>query len=1028
MASSNGWSLAGVIKRVFGPSAAQTRHARRSPSRKPLFEAMEPRFLLSADPMGLAAPTDPVDTTQPAVTGSLTDAEGSEAAAPAVSGAPPVTVPDMYVVTEDVVFVLDDPTQGVLANDGDATGLKAILHTGPAHGDLELHEDGTFIYRPDPDYSRPDEFTYVAQDETGATSAVTTVAISVEGVADTPVAVGDTYEMRPDTTLEISYDAMLSNDYDVDEDTLTWNRVVVNPVHGTLEQTPTGLVYRPADGFVGRDSFTYTVIDFPELPESLPAEVVILVGLSNAAPVANADGFSANANTPLTVSAEQGLLANDSDADGDSLVATLLEGPANGRVTVRPDGGFTYTPDLDFQGTDEFTYKASDGALESEAVVVITVTASNAAPTAQADEFSTNEDTALVVGADNGLLANDADADGDTLEAVLVEEPDHGLVTLNADGSFSYTPEADFSGEDSFTYRASDGALQSEPVTVTIEVLALANHQPVFSSTPVTTFTIDADATGFDGDGVFRVAGAAGEPVRVELNWTFREALYNNEVGIYRVAAQDGRVGDLLPGAAGYAKAALAAGNAQVVFASGASAGAHFELQLEGGALYAFYVIQNGKTSTFLASNPDNRLDGGTLAFFSIAGANPDGFDHLHAEIQPQTGLLALRWEDLTRGGDADYNDVVMTGIGLAASSNDVMYVYGAQAQDVDGNELTYRLAQGPRGAFIDPHTGVLSWAATAGVFHFVVQADDGKGGVAEQTFDLTVDTRSTDLVIKGTGGKDRIEVSERDGLVTVRVNDVARTYSHVSSLRVDALGGDDEVWLRGLTMNATVDGGDGNDCIDASAVAQLGVVLYGGAGNDRLTGGAGNDRMDGGTGDDELNGGCGNDLLVGGLGKDCLNGGDGNDLLDGGGDNDQLRGGKGNDLLVADSGDDYLKGEDGNDILVGGTGNDSSQGNYGADLTINGPGCDSTGSLYSQDRLVDGAAYGIPATLPAQPPGPVIDWSSRYVALVGALQQFRDHPSNPQWWQDFVNNLGKTEGDANPNSRIRVVGPGTEA
>ena len=259
-------------------------------------------------------------------------------------------------------------------------------------------------------------------------------------------------------------------------------------------------------------------------------------------------------------------------------------------------------------------------------------------------------------------------------------------------------------------------------------------------------------------------------------------------------------------------------------------------------------------------------------------------------------------------------------------------------------------------------------------------------------------------------------------------MNDVARTYSHVSSLRVDALGGDDEVWLRSLTMGATVDGGDGNDCIDASAVAQVGVVLYGGAGNDRLTGGAGNDRMDGGTGDDELNGGCGNDVLVGGQGKDCLNGGDGNDLLDGGADNDQLLGGKGNDLLVADSGDDYLKGEDGNDILVGGAGNDSSQGNYGADLIVDGPGCDSNGSLYSQDRVVDGAAYGIPTTLPAQPPGPVIDWSSRYVALVGALQQFGDHPSNPQWWQDFVNNLGKTEGDANPNSRIRVVGPGTEA
>ena len=193
-------------------------------------------------------------------------------------------------------------------------------------------------------------------------------------------------------------------------------------------------------------------------------------------------------------------------------------------------------------------------------------------------------------------------------------------------------------------------------------------------------------------------------------------------------------------------------------------------------------------------------------------------------------------------------------------------------------------------------------------------------------------------------------------------MNDVARTYSHVASLRVEALGGDDEVWLKGLTMNATVDGGDGNDCIDASAVTQLGVVLYGGAGNDRLTGGAGNDRMDGGTGDDELNGGCGNDVLVGGQGKDCLNGGDGNDLLDGGGDNDQLRGGKGNDLLVADSGDDYLKGEDGNDILVGGAGNDTIRRElWRRSDWWTGPAATRTAGLYSQDRLVDGSQIRYP-------------------------------------------------------------------
>jgi hypothetical protein len=276
--------------------------------------------------------------------------------------------------------------------------------------------------------------------------------------------------------------------------------------------------------------------------------------------------------------------------------------------------------------------------------------------------------------------------------------------------------------------------------------------------------------------------------VRVELDWTLREAAYNNEVGFYRVSDSEGRVAGLLPGTAGYAQAALAADNAHVVFASGMGTGAQASLDLEAGGLYAFYIIQNGKTSTFLSSNPDNKVDGRPLAFFSIAAANPDKFDHAHAGIAAQTGLLNLRWEDLTGGGDIDLDDVVMTVAGLASASDEGVYVYDANAHDADGDPLTYRLVDGPKGAWIDEHTGLLSWAAAPGTFHFVIEADDGTGGVTQQAFDLTVVTRSTDLVIQGTGGRDRIEVSEKDGLVTVRLNDVARIYSHVSSLRIEGL------------------------------------------------------------------------------------------------------------------------------------------------------------------------------------------------------------------------------------------------
>ena len=98
--------------------------------------------------------------------------------------------------------------------------------------------------------------------------------------------------------------------------------------------------------------------------------------------------------------------------------------------------------------------------------MTITVSAVNDAPTAADDAYSTAEDTALTVAAP-GVLGNDSDPDGDPLSAVLGSGPSHGTLTLNANGSFTYTPAANFNGSDSFTYRASDGTLTSNLATVT---------------------------------------------------------------------------------------------------------------------------------------------------------------------------------------------------------------------------------------------------------------------------------------------------------------------------------------------------------------------------------------------------------------------------------------------------------------------------------------------------------------------------------------------------------------------------------
>jgi hypothetical protein len=149
--------------------------------------------------------------------------------------------------------------------------------------------------------------------------------------------------------------------------------------------------------------------------------------------------------------------ANDTDADGDSLTASSASTPANGTVTVNGDGSFTYTPAANFHGTDSFTYVVSDsygGA--ATGTVTVTVSSMNDAPATGVDGYSTDADSPLTVPS-AGVLANDTDVDGDSLSAGSASVPLHGSVTLNADGSFTYTPIAGFAGIDMFTYVASDG-------------------------------------------------------------------------------------------------------------------------------------------------------------------------------------------------------------------------------------------------------------------------------------------------------------------------------------------------------------------------------------------------------------------------------------------------------------------------------------------------------------------------------------------------------------------------------------------
>jgi VCBS repeat-containing protein len=219
-----------------------------------------------------------------------------------------------------------------------------------------------------------------------------------------------------------------------------------------------------------------------------PTTATVTWAFGPQAPTAGNDSYSTNEDTALTVAAS-GVLGNDTDANGDALTAVKVTDPSHGTVTLNASGALVYTPAANYNGPDSFTYKANDGTADSNvATVTITVDPVNDAPTAVNDSYSTTEGTPLTLAAP-GVLGNDSDADGNPLTAVKVTDPAHGSVALNADGSLLYTPAANYSGPDSFTYKANDGTADSNVATVTITVNPLL--QPAaFTSTDHTTFKV----------------------------------------------------------------------------------------------------------------------------------------------------------------------------------------------------------------------------------------------------------------------------------------------------------------------------------------------------------------------------------------------------------------------------------------------------------------------------------------------------------------------------------------------------------
>ena len=367
-------------------------------------------------------------------------------------------------------------TLRVLDNDSDSDGdrLEIAALTQPAHGTATLQGD-EIVYQPSPGYEGEDAFSYTVSDGNGGADEAE-VRITVIGTNDAPIAEDDETATLEDRPVTIS---VLSNDRDPDADPLSIESIS-RPLHGTATPSGMSIVYTPAPGFAGEDTFTYTLTDSHGGTDT--GTVTITVTATNDAPVAQDDSHATSEDQPVTIA----VLANDRDPDADPLTVESIVQPEHGTVVNRGDA-LTYTPDPGFSGADAFSYTVSDGQGKTDsATVVVTVNQVNDPPLAQDDSAATLEGTMITL----PILENDSDPDGDFLIVESFSQPRHGTV-LNSRTGISYIPDPDFQGTDTFTYTVSDGNGGSATATVTVSVAEVNDAPSAEDDSAVTDEGID---------------------------------------------------------------------------------------------------------------------------------------------------------------------------------------------------------------------------------------------------------------------------------------------------------------------------------------------------------------------------------------------------------------------------------------------------------------------------------------------------------------------------------------------------------
>ncbi|MCG8581529.1 MAG: Ig-like domain-containing protein, partial [Bacteroidales bacterium] len=345
-----------------------------------------------------------------------------------------------------------------------------IVTSGPDFGSVNTDTPGEITYIPENGFSGVDNFNVQLQDLDNAYSNVGTITITVSDEA--PTANDDSYITTEDVAIVLD---VLNNDTDPQNNLSNSSLIVIDaPSRGTtsVNNTDGTITYTPNANENGEDSFTYRICDTSDYCDQ--ATVSIEITPVNDPPSVNDDNFTLDEDTSL----ELAILENDNDIDGTLNTASIsiVTDVTNGSLTINTNT-ITFTPDPDYNGTDNFVYSIEDNDGDSDqATVILTIRSINDAPVAIDDEGETTDVSSIVI----NVVENDYDVDDnlDLASLSIIKNPDHGSVTINGTtGNITYEPDVNYYGPDNYIYQICDTDGECTTATVRLTVTS-GNAKP----------------------------------------------------------------------------------------------------------------------------------------------------------------------------------------------------------------------------------------------------------------------------------------------------------------------------------------------------------------------------------------------------------------------------------------------------------------------------------------------------------------------------------------------------------------------